>query len=601
MVVGEIILSAFIKVLFEKLSSGELLNFARREGIETQLKKLRNMLPDIRAVLSDAEDKQITNTSVKQWLDDLTDLAYDLDDVVDELATEVLRRKLMAEPQTSTIKLPRLRELIIHSCPKLMKVSLLRLPSLRKLSLQECNEVVLESVVDMTLLTELTLENIRELTYLHEEFMQFLVSLKVLHLENCDKLLNLWVTRENVKKEECLPRNLEVLNIFSCVNLEKLPNELNKLTALRELTITSCPKLVSFPETGVPPMLRSLETTMCEALEYLPNDISRLQQLELFSSACLPTGGKLPTTVKSFRICKGVHSESVSETILEEISTSLEYLIIEGFPNTRTLLGSVRNFKNLVDLTISTCDRLEWFPERGLSAPNLRYLEISDCPILKSMPDQIQSLTSLTQLFIFDCPILKSMPDQIQSLTSLRDLWIRNCPNLEFSHPKTKGDFPPNLIDLAISSCQKLKPLTEWGLHLLTSLRYVEINNVHAELVSFPDFPDNDEYYYRLPATLTSLSIGGLQNLESLSSKGLQNLTSLKMLYIKECPKLQSLPKDGLLATLSRLEIYDCPLLKQSLCLNYAKTPVVATMFITAALSLSSFSQAGFLPNMQET
>ncbi|KAA8520286.1 hypothetical protein F0562_014542 [Nyssa sinensis] len=88
-------------------------------------------------------------------------------------------------------------------------------------------------------------------------------------------------------------------------------------------------------------------------------------------------------------------------------------------------------------------------------------------------------------------------------------------------------------------------PLTEWGLHLLTSLRYVEINNVHAELVSFPDFPDNDEYYCGLPATLTSLSIGGLQNLESLSSKGLQNLISLKELHIRKCPKLRSLPKDG--------------------------------------------------------
>ncbi|XP_028064563.1 probable anion transporter 3, chloroplastic isoform X1 [Camellia sinensis] len=36
------------------------------------------------------------------------------------------------------------------------------------------------------------------------------------------------------------------------------------------------------------------------------------------------------------------------------------------------------------------------------------------------------------------------------------------------------------------------------------------------------------------------------------------------------------------------------------LLLNYAKTPVVASMFITAALSLSSFSQAGFLLNMQD-
>ncbi|XP_057498632.1 probable anion transporter 3, chloroplastic [Actinidia eriantha] len=36
------------------------------------------------------------------------------------------------------------------------------------------------------------------------------------------------------------------------------------------------------------------------------------------------------------------------------------------------------------------------------------------------------------------------------------------------------------------------------------------------------------------------------------------------------------------------------------LLLNYAKTPVVASIFITVALSLSSFSQAGFLLNMQD-
>uniref|UniRef100_A0A5B6ZY34 Putative disease resistance RPP13-like protein 1 n=1 Tax=Davidia involucrata TaxID=16924 RepID=A0A5B6ZY34_DAVIN len=103
MAVGEIILTAFITVLFEKLSSSELLNFARREGIDTQLKKWSDMLLAIEAVLGDAEDKQITERAVKRWLEFLTDLAYDLDDVVDDLATVALRRELMmAEPQAST-------------------------------------------------------------------------------------------------------------------------------------------------------------------------------------------------------------------------------------------------------------------------------------------------------------------------------------------------------------------------------------------------------------------------------------------------------------------------------------------------------------------
>jgi ElaB/YqjD/DUF883 family membrane-anchored ribosome-binding protein len=45
-------------------------------------------------VLDDADEKQHTNRAVKQWVDDLRDLAYDVEDVLDEFATEALLRKL---------------------------------------------------------------------------------------------------------------------------------------------------------------------------------------------------------------------------------------------------------------------------------------------------------------------------------------------------------------------------------------------------------------------------------------------------------------------------------------------------------------------------
>ncbi|GFZ02426.1 hypothetical protein Acr_15g0010340 [Actinidia rufa] len=60
---------------------------------------------EIEAVLADAEEKQITERGIQMWLEDLEDLAYDLDDVLDEIATEALRRKLMhQEPPASTSK-----------------------------------------------------------------------------------------------------------------------------------------------------------------------------------------------------------------------------------------------------------------------------------------------------------------------------------------------------------------------------------------------------------------------------------------------------------------------------------------------------------------
>ncbi|KAL2491597.1 putative disease resistance RPP13-like protein 1 [Abeliophyllum distichum] len=103
MAIGEVFLGAFVTVLLEKLVSGELLKFLRPTGIDAQLKKWRTTLLMIEAVLTDAENKQTANRYVKEWLNDLQDLAYDLDDLLDELNTEALQRKLM-ENEDSTSK-----------------------------------------------------------------------------------------------------------------------------------------------------------------------------------------------------------------------------------------------------------------------------------------------------------------------------------------------------------------------------------------------------------------------------------------------------------------------------------------------------------------
>ena len=104
-IIGEAALSAFFEVLFDKLSSSDLLKIFKQDLVHADLKKWRTTLPKIRAVLDDAEDKQMTIKSVKIWLDELEDLAYDVDDILDEFATEALQRKLNAEdPSTSKVR-----------------------------------------------------------------------------------------------------------------------------------------------------------------------------------------------------------------------------------------------------------------------------------------------------------------------------------------------------------------------------------------------------------------------------------------------------------------------------------------------------------------
>ncbi|KAF7153571.1 hypothetical protein RHSIM_Rhsim01G0056600 [Rhododendron simsii] len=110
---AEIFLGAFVNVLVEKLASGDLWNFARTERIGTQLTKWKSMLAQVQAVVADAEEKQITDLGINLWLSDLEDLSYDMDDVLDEFATEALRRKVMEEPRASTSKV---RKLIPNCC-----------------------------------------------------------------------------------------------------------------------------------------------------------------------------------------------------------------------------------------------------------------------------------------------------------------------------------------------------------------------------------------------------------------------------------------------------------------------------------------------------
>ncbi|XP_028077225.1 uncharacterized protein LOC114279210 [Camellia sinensis] len=87
-------LSASLQVLFDRLASPELVNFFRaRKHDHELLKKLKLRLLGLNAVLDDAEDEQITNPAVKDWLDELKDVVYHADDLLDDIATEALRCK----------------------------------------------------------------------------------------------------------------------------------------------------------------------------------------------------------------------------------------------------------------------------------------------------------------------------------------------------------------------------------------------------------------------------------------------------------------------------------------------------------------------------
>ncbi|KAL0429221.1 UNVERIFIED_CONTAM: putative disease resistance protein RGA3 [Sesamum radiatum] len=395
------------------------------------------------------------------------------------------------------INFPHLHQLAMFRCGKLTNISPLNFPSLRELDLEKCNKVLLESFSSLDSLNYLKVEGIAGLSHLPTELTQSLAALEVLECCNCDELLSVWpneIPLEHLahlrrlvvadcsqlvslgQGEQQLPCNLEVVELFSCPNFASLPNDLSNLRSLREMIIKNCIKFISFPENGIPPMLKRLEILSCNALESLPSNISDLERLEIKDCSSLKSWstGNFPIALKKFAIKNCTQLDPVSETMFPDNSSMLlEDLCLCNWMNFSNLLQRLNGFSHLVELYLSSCYGLKHFPEQGLP-PSLRALSIEDCASLKSLPKKIRAMKSLVSLEIRSCPRLDKFP---------------------------KHGLPPNLSSLRIWDSKKFMPLTEWGLHRLTSLREFSICGGFKEL----ELLSNDDCLF--PPSLIKFSI----------------------------------------------------------------------------------------------
>lgn len=306
------------------------------------------------------------------------------------------------------------------------------------------------------------------------------------------------------------PLELEYLSICFCENLSRRPTGdiAQNLNQLRKVRIEGCPQLLSFEDMSSLTSLDGLEIQVHPPIK------------NMFR------GGKFPATLKNFQISYSDQLEEVLEPVLEKCCNSLECLSINKWMQFKftALFGSTQNFVRLTEIDIWACDGIESFPECGFSTPNLRVLLIGNCKNLKSL--QMNTLPSLTHLKLEECGNLEAFPQE---------------------------DLPPKLISLSISDCCMLKPLSNWGLHRLTSLSAFNFRGCDSNNIEEREFCD-------LPPTLLELYISHLPKLEYLP-RSMENLTSLQRLYVSYCPKLKYLPKT-LIKNLTSLQMLDfsyCP------------------------------------------
>ncbi|KAK9938613.1 hypothetical protein M0R45_015340 [Rubus argutus] len=393
-VVGGALLSSFLAVLFDRMASRPVVDFIKGQKITTGLLQKLKM-------------------KLWEWLDELKDVLYHADDLLDEIKTEALSRKLEEESGSSSTNDQVLNS--IHEFDKSLEPRILeilnrldfivnekdvlnlkegvkdRLPArLPTTSLveesgvygrDEDKETIVNSgaatlppTVTITQFNGLMsigsnpLPNLRKLTVrwcpkLTGRFiLDYFPKLESLELKDVD-IESLTISQES-NSPKLLPLvHLRALAIVRCSKLRSLPHEMHTLLpSLTRLSICNCPKLEPFPEEALPSKLESLHIISCKKLigNLMQWGLSTLTSLLLLRVSLegfadsFPNEGLLPTTLTKLYIYR------------------ISRLDGKGF----------RQLTSLKKLSIEDCSELQCLPEEGLPT-SLSYLRIYGCPLLE--------------------------------------------------------------------------------------------------------------------------------------------------------------------------------------------------------------------------
>ncbi|TYJ12493.1 hypothetical protein E1A91_A11G354900v1 [Gossypium mustelinum] len=106
---AEVIAFDIATELITKLSSRALSQVGLYWNLKHDIDHITRTVRTIKAVLLDAEEKSVTDNLVKVWLEELKDVLYDADDLLDDFSTEALRKDLMGGNKLT-------KEVQVHCC-----------------------------------------------------------------------------------------------------------------------------------------------------------------------------------------------------------------------------------------------------------------------------------------------------------------------------------------------------------------------------------------------------------------------------------------------------------------------------------------------------
>ncbi|KAL3597682.1 hypothetical protein D5086_009319 [Populus alba] len=588
-VVGEVFLSALLEPLLRKLTSGDLLNFVRKTQVEKELNKWRRRLSEIDAVLKDADEKQITSSTVKIWLTKLRDLAYDVEDVLDEFQTEALASKVRAESQASSSTV---RKLLPTCCaglnPSAIELNMRTGSRLRDITTRLEAIAKEKNELDVGIMAEQRPKGVKKREPCSvESYAAVRHSSFTSHRHDISQRFDVFNEMKNLRTFLALPpyllpchhlsskphRSLEELSVTSYGGTE-FPSWIGDscYSKLVHLKLLTCRKITSLSSVGKLPALSHLRIEGMDGVkEVYAEDFQSLETLYIDDML-----GAAPdlTSLASLQLIQisglvSLHDELVQALVaLEDLDLEwcdeLTYLWQDGV--------DLDKLSSLKRLRILGCEQLLSLVEgeEGILPCNLEVLSVQNCSNLEKLADGLSSLTSLRDLTIrccrklecfsegaglplslkrlqiSHCGSLRSLPDGMMTVVNdslLEKLVVTACPSLKWL---PKGKLPKTLKDLNIS----------WSLPegiLQRDARETSCSNLeHLTLqdLSATTFPTGE-----FPISLKELDIF---NCRIPLLPPLHFLFHLTTLRICRCNELKSFPKGGLPPNLTFLEIRSC-------------------------------------------
>ncbi|GKV12654.1 hypothetical protein SLEP1_g23777 [Rubroshorea leprosula] len=623
---ADVMVSALVDFISDRLSASEFLNFARREQFFSQLNKWENFLPKINALLEDAQQSHTASRALKLWLSDLRDLAYDAEDIIDEINTEVQRRRILGHTQSATTSKVRF---IFPPCCAGFNSSGIKFSGRLGAEMEA-----------ITARFQLILEQ-KNILNLVEGGGQVRLETKKEGLRSTSSLVDeSQVFGREQDKQAILERLMDgktgVISIVGMGGVGKTTlahvakdsqfgiRELKDLLHLKgELSITGLENVVHVGDAdanlmdkhGIDGLHLKWGTEFLdhqkEEDEMLVLDMLKPSKNLKELTISFYGGTRFPSWLGDPSFANIVHmnlndcSKSMSLPSLGRLP-SLRKLSIQGMNRVKKVglefygddLPSTKRFPSLEILWFQ--NMVEWehwsYTHKGDEDlddefPSLRELMIKNCPKLTG--DLPRHLPSLVKLIISHCPKLEGSPmslpslcelniegwnkEQLKnivdvtSLTTLRIQSFRDLVCLSQEMLQSLGCLS-TLRHLTLKDCVALKNLPNWKMMLNYRTSDCLLEDLEIEECPSLTYLPGGNMLTRLQRlkirepglspTLKTLEIHNCANLKSLPVR-MQNLTSLQYLTVCECPCLVSFAKEGSSSQLLVLEVWDCINLKE--------------------------------------